>query len=102
MGRGSTWRSNENGRHDLNDEFESMPLIKDWQLSVMFPLNPWSKGEGNGLAASVVAATMLVDIDDVLVADRDDEVIVVIDVADDTTEEMAWSDADEEELCPRL
>jgi hypothetical protein len=29
MERGSTWRSNEKGRHDLNVVFASMPSIND-------------------------------------------------------------------------
>jgi hypothetical protein len=42
-----TWRSRENGRHDLNVLFVSMLVMKDAQLDVMLLLNPMSKGTGN-------------------------------------------------------
>ena len=46
-GGGHTWRSRENGRHDLNVLFESMLVMKFWQLLVRLLLNPRSKGTGN-------------------------------------------------------
>lgn len=89
----STWRSNENGRHDLNVVLLSMPLINDWQLSVTFPLKPTSRGEGNVLAACVVAATIALDVDD----DRDFEAVVIIGLIDETAELLTFSDEEEEE-----
>lgn len=41
------WRSIENGRHAWKVEFLKKSYTKFEQLSVMFPLNPWSKGDGN-------------------------------------------------------
>lgn len=65
---GHTWRSRENGRHDLNVLFVSMLVMKDEQLEVMLLLNPMSKGTGNWLVASGVAAIRVLDNATVVVA----------------------------------
>lgn len=63
---GRTWRRREKGRHDLNVAFASMLVMKDWQLVVMFPLNPRSNGDGRSVETAWVAAAMLplLDVDD--------------------------------------
>lgn len=44
-----TWSKREKGKHALKVALASMLVMKDWQLDVMFPLNPRSKGEGRSV-----------------------------------------------------
>jgi hypothetical protein len=78
-GAGRTWSRSEKGKHVLNVAFESMPVMKDWQSDVILLLNPLSKGEGRGLALSVVSAAMLlVVVEDATVDEDDIEVTSVV------------------------
>jgi hypothetical protein len=63
-----TWRRRENGRHAVKLELVSMLVMNDWQLAVMLLLNPISRGVGNWLVASGVAAAVVLEGATVVVA----------------------------------
>jgi hypothetical protein len=88
------WRRRENGRHDLNVELSRKPYMKLEQLSVIFPLNPWSKGDGNGLGVvSPVAVDSPVDVGVALLA------VVTVEVAVDVTVDAEVTTDTETDAC---
>lgn len=69
-----TWRSRENGKHEVNVSFDSMSVMKDMQLVVILLLNPMSKGTGKSVVA--IGATEVDALEEV-------EVVAEVDMVDD-------------------